>query len=125
MNTYFPPNQPTARRCFEFGQAIGRAIRQWEQDKKVGIVASGGLTHFAVDEDLDRKVIDALKKRDADSLISIPEEILQSGTSEVKNWIATMGVLWETDLEMELIDYIPAYRSDGGTGVGAAFATWS
>ena len=29
LNTYFPPNRPTARRCYRFGQSIGRAIAGW------------------------------------------------------------------------------------------------
>lgn len=125
MNTYFPPNQPSIARCFEFGRSIGRAVQTWSGDQKVGVVASGGLTHFAVIEEFDRKVIEALRTRDIDTLLGIPEPVLQSGTSEVKNWVAALGVIWETDLLMDLIDYVPAYRSDAGTGVGAAFATWS
>ena len=29
LNTYFPPNQPTAKRCYQFGESIGRAISGW------------------------------------------------------------------------------------------------
>lgn len=29
LNTYFEPNQPTAKRCYEFGKSIGRAIAGW------------------------------------------------------------------------------------------------
>jgi hypothetical protein len=47
---------------------------------------------------------------------------LQSGSSEILNWIAAGGAL--EGLRMELVDYIPGYRSEGGTGVGMAFAKW-
>ena len=39
----------------------------------------------------------------------IPEAKLQSGSSEIKNWIVAAGAL--TDLDFELVDYVPGYRS--------------
>ena len=54
LNTYYPPNQPTPRRCHQLGRAIRQAVEAWPSGKRVGIVASGGLSHFFVDEELDR-----------------------------------------------------------------------
>ena len=56
--------------------------------------------------------------------ISEPESSYQSGTSEIKNWIATMAALEGTGLEFDLVDYIPCYRSEAGTGNAMAFALW-
>ena len=53
----------------------------------------------------------------------LPTGILRSGTSEALNWITAGGAL--SGLSFELLDYIPAYRSPAGTGVGMAFATWN
>jgi 3-O-methylgallate 3,4-dioxygenase len=50
--------------------------------------------------------------------------LFQSGTSEVKNWITVAGILAETKLRMKLLDYVPCYRSEAGTGNAMAFATW-
>lgn len=122
LNTYYPPNQPRAVRCYEFGKALGRAIREWEDSRRVAIVASGGLSHFAVDEALDRGVLEALAARDADALRSLPERKLQSGSSEIKNWIVTAAAVG--DLDFELIDYLPGYRSPAGTGCGLGFVRW-
>lgn len=122
LNTYYPPNQPRAARCYEFGKALGRAIREWEDPRRVAIVASGGLSHFAVDEALDRGVLEALAARDADALRSLPERKLQSGSSEIKNWIVTAAAVG--DLDFELIDYLPGYRSPAGTGCGLGFVRW-
>ncbi|MDA0240677.1 MAG: hypothetical protein O3A84_11725, partial [Proteobacteria bacterium] len=44
-NTFYPPNQPTPKRCFDFGRSIGRAIRSWESDLRVAVIASGGVSH--------------------------------------------------------------------------------
>ena len=124
VNTYFPPNQPPARRCYEFGRALGRAIAAWDSDATVAIAASGGLSHFAVDEEWDQAMLDAMARRDIETLVGQPEAIFQSGTSEVKNWITVLGALEETDLQMEVIDYVPCFRSPAGTGAGMGFAVW-
>ncbi|MDQ1628197.1 MAG: hypothetical protein QOI54_1941 [Actinomycetota bacterium] len=123
LNTYFPPNQPTAARCYALGQAVRDAVASWPADMRVGVIASGGLSHFVVDEELDRSVIKAIEARDADSLGAIPEARLQSGSSEIKNWLVAAGAL--TDLSFELVDYVPGYRSAGGTGCGMAFGRWT
>lgn len=124
-NTFFPPNQPTARRMFEFGRAVGRAIRGWESDARVVVIGSGGMSHFVVDEPFDRSLIAAIQARDPDSLCSLDEALFQSGTSELKNWIAAAGCLFETDLSGDLIDYVPCYRSEAGTGTANGFLAWN
>lgn len=125
INTFYPPNQPSALRCWNFGRSIGRAIHQWQSDQTVGVIASGGLSHFVVDEVLDRKVLDALRTGDADALTSIDESIFESGTSEIKNWIAGAGILAETSLRLDHETYVPCYRSEAGTGSGMGFVTWT
>ena len=124
MNTYFEPNQPPVRRCFEFGRSMGRAVKTWKKDARVAVAGSGGLTHFAIDEELDRQLLRAFRERDLDTLLSVPENVLQAGTSVYMHWIAALGVLWEADLEIYLIDYVPCYRSEAGTGAGMGFAAW-
>ncbi|MDP6430019.1 MAG: hypothetical protein QF393_18545 [Rhodospirillales bacterium] len=125
LNTFFPPNQPTPRRCYRFGQSIGRAIRGWNSDKRVAICASGGISHFVIDEDFDNRILKALLQRDEDAIFNEPNAMFRSGTSETKNWIAVAGILSGTDLEMDLLDYVPCYRTEAGTGNAMAFATWT
>jgi len=124
INTFYPPNQPSAGRCYKFGRALGRAIAQWNTGKTVAVIASGGLSHFVVDETLDQKLIAAMESNDVKTLCSIPEAEYQSGTSEWKNWICTAGIMHEAGLKMKLLDYVPCYRSEAGTGSGLGFATW-
>lgn len=123
VNTLYPPNQPSPRRCHQFGRAIAEAIRSFPGDDRVAVVTSGGLSHFVVDEALDRATLDALLKEDGEALAALPRQKLNSGTSEILNWVALGGAV--TGLLMEVIDYVPAYRSPAGTGVGMAFATWT
>lgn len=122
LNTYVPPNQPTPRRCYHLGRALRRAIDCYPSDVRVAVVASGGLSHFVIDEALDQRVIEGLGEHDVESLTTIPRRYMRSGTSEILNWIAVGGAT--EHLEMELVDYVPAYRSAQGTGVGAGFALW-
>lgn len=123
VNTYAPPNQPTPARCYDFGRAIADAVSSFPEDMRVAVVASGGLSHFVIDEKLDRDVLTALGQNDAALLGSIPRKLLRSGTSEVLNWIAAGGAL--RGLSMNVVDYVAAYRSPAGTGVGMGFALWS
>jgi hypothetical protein len=122
LNTYYPPNQPTPKRCYQLGRAIREATSAWPSKTRVGIVASGGLSHFVVDEALDRRVLDLLAKKDVAAITALPAAQLESGNSEIRNWIATAGAV--EHLEMKLIDYVPCYRSEAGTGIGTAFAVW-
>jgi len=124
VNTFYPPNQPPAARCFQFGRALARAVASWAEDKTVAIIASGGMSHFVVDEDFDREVLAAMGSGDAATLGRVPESTWQSGTSEIKNWITVAGAMTEAGLKMNLVDYVPAYRSEAGTGSGLAFALW-
>ena len=122
QNTYYPPNQPLPNRCFNFGQTIREAIESWESDARVCVLASGGLTHFVVDENLDRAIIRAFEEKDAEYLRTIPPELLNSGNSEIRNWITVAGMLQDKD--MKLVDYVPCYRSSASTGCAMAFAYW-
>jgi hypothetical protein len=127
LNTYFPPNRPTARRCYDLGRSIGRAIAGWNganENKRIAVCASGGISHFVVDEEFDDRILTAIGKRDTGAIFAEPENMFLSGTSETKNWITIAGMLAETDLEMNLVDYVPSYRSEGGTGCGMAYASW-
>lgn len=125
VNTYYPPNQPSPRRCFEFGRALGRAIASWPGGERIAVAASGGMSHFVVDEEMDHRLLDALARRDYATLTGEPDVHFRSGTSEIKNWIVVAGLLAETGLSMSLIDYAPCYRTEAGTGSGMGFAFWS
>lgn len=123
LNTYYPPNQPTPRRCYALGQAIRAAVESYPEDKRVGIIASGGLSHFVVDEELDRGLLQAMQAKDAEALRGIDRARINSGSSEIRNWICTAGAV--EHLDMQWHDYLPCYRTPAGTGTGVAFAEWN
>jgi 3-O-methylgallate 3,4-dioxygenase len=122
VNTYYPPNQPTPKRCYDFGRTLRSAIEAWPGKARVAILASGGLSHFVVDEDLDQQCMDGIKNKDIISLSQLPRRKLNSGNSEVRNWIIAAGAVEHLDLDY--MTYIPCYRSEAGTGCAMAFAEW-
>ena len=124
INTFYPPNQPTARRCYDFGKTILRAIQSWPSDLRVMLVASGGLTHFAIDEDMDARFFEAFRRREIESIAQLGEGVFQDGTSEVKNWIPVAGAMADLGYEMTVVDYVPCYRSVAGTGNAMGFVYW-
>ena len=125
VNTYYPPNQPSPRRCFDLGRALGRAILSWPGEQRIAVAASGGLSHFVVDEEMDARLLEAMRTRDYERLVSEPDIHFRSGTSEIKNWIVLAGIIAETDLSMRILDYAACYRTEAGTGSGMGFATWA
>jgi hypothetical protein len=123
LNTYYPPNVPSPRRCHDIGKALSSAINASKADLKVAVIASGGLSHFVVDEELDRRVIKGLSAQEAEILRRLPSKSLQSGSSEILNWVLAAGAL--TELPLSWTQYQPLYRTPAGTGVGAGFAIWA
>jgi 3-O-methylgallate 3,4-dioxygenase len=122
LNTCYPPNQPTPKRCYALGQALRRAIEAWPADKRVAVAGSGGLSHFVVDEEVDWMALNAMKDRDVAAIAALPRERLNSAASEIRNWIAAAGAL--EHLNMEVVAYVAGYRTPAGTGGGWCCARW-
>ena len=123
LNTYNPPNPPLPKRCVRLGKALKDLIESYPEELRVGLVASGGLSHFVVEEDLDRSIIAALKGKDLDFLAGLDPRRLKAGSSEIRNWIVVASAA--ADLDLTWISYTPSYRTPAGTGIGLAFARWS
>ena len=122
VNTFFKPNQPTPKRCYYVGEALRDAIESWDSNARVAVMASGGLSHVIIDEEIDQMTLDGLQGKDETALRSLPVDRLDLGTSEIRNWIVLGGVV--PDKKMELLTYEPCYRSLAGTGCAMGFAYW-
>jgi hypothetical protein len=117
-------NRPRLRRILRFGRAVGEIVRELPDDLRVVLIASGGLTHFVVDEELDRDVIDAMLAGDEERLAAFPEAYFHGNTCEIKSWYALVAAMKGTGLAMRMLDYVPCYRSEAGTGSAMGFAVW-
>jgi 2,3-dihydroxyphenylpropionate 1,2-dioxygenase len=73
VNTSAPP-LPTMDRCFQIGEVVRQAIESWENDLKVAIVASGGLSHWVPIPKIDSE------KPEDQSLI----QVLKNGRQEIE-----------------------------------------
>lgn len=122
INVDRPPNQPTPKRCYDFGRAVRDAITAWDSPAKVAVVATGGLSVGIIEEELDRRALAAMQNKDVAAIAALPRPWMEGATGEVRSWLAAAGCA--EHLKMNLLDYIPAYRTPAGTGAGLAFAYW-
>ena len=94
---------PTPRRCWRIGQALGRAIRAFEGDVRVAVVATGGLSHQLhgpdfgfVNPEWDNRFLDLLEERpEALADASHEDFMLRGGAESVEMmvWLAMRGAL--------------------------------
>jgi Catalytic LigB subunit of aromatic ring-opening dioxygenase len=123
LNVHTPPNQPTPKRCYDFGRAVRSALEAWDNPARIAIVATGGLSISVIQPELDQRMLEAARTHDTGALFALPRARMQGSTGEVLCWIAAAGAL--EHLQMEVLDYVQGYRSPAGTGSGLGFAMWS
>ena len=94
---------PTARRCFNLGKSLRKAIQSFPEDLKVAIVGSGGLSHQVHGEragfnnlDWDQEFLDLLES-DPEKLteVSISDYAKRGGMegAEIVMWLIMRGAL--------------------------------
>lgn len=86
-------------------------------------MASGGLSHVVIDEDIDAMTTTALRTNNPEMLWQLPRERLRGGTSEILNWVALAGAV--EPMELKFLEYVTTYRSPAATGCGMGFAYWT
>lgn len=82
---------PSAKRCYALGKAVGDAIRAWDSDKKVAVIASGGLSH-QLDGERAGFINKGFDLQFMDSLLSNPEWATQFSTTELVRKAGTQGI---------------------------------
>ena len=122
INTCYPPNWISPKRAYALGRAVRKAVEGWDSDLRVAVATSGGLSHFVVDEEMDRHALKGMAEADGELLSSLPRHRMQSATTETLNWVATAGAMGDT--KMDVICYEPGYRTNAGTGCGCACGSW-
>jgi aromatic ring-opening dioxygenase catalytic subunit (LigB family) len=114
VNAFVAP-QPTARRCFAFGQHIARVVTQspW----KVGIIATGGLSHFPelslprvgeTDTVFDRRLIHWMATGEHGPLQELTaDELHKTGSHEFLNWMVLLGAVTPARAEVRYFGELP------------------
>lgn len=97
INTLFPP-LPTLQRCRELGAAVAYVLRQSGMTRRVGILATGGISHSVGEPGMDRndprfdaEFVDALAAGNLDKACAYSDSALDAlgnGTHEIRSWIA-------------------------------------
>ncbi|HEY8507453.1 MAG TPA: class III extradiol dioxygenase subunit beta [Steroidobacteraceae bacterium] len=112
----FPP--PTGNRCFNLGRAIKRAIEKWDEDLKVVVFGTGGMSHQLqglraglINKEWDLRFLDSLAG-DAEVARKIPfiEYVREAGSEgiEMVMWLVSRGALEDKVREVYRFYHIPA-----------------
>ena len=122
------PPLPSVRRCYSWGAMLAEAVASFPGKLRVGILATGGLSHSIgepdmgrIDEAFDRDCIRRFENGDAPALFDFLNERLPgagNGASEVRNWVAAHGAARGRGFELIRYDPIP------NVYVGCGFASW-
>ena len=114
VNAFVAP-QPTARRCFAFGQHIARVVARspWN----VGIIATGGLSHFPelalprvgeTDTVFDRKLIHWMERGEHAPLQELTaDELHKTGSHEFLNWMVLLGAVTPARAQVRYFGELP------------------
>jgi protocatechuate 4,5-dioxygenase beta chain len=116
---------PSAARCWKLGEAIGRAVSDWETDAKVLIVGTGGLSHQLdgeraghINKRFDLQFMDSLVGDDPRwaTRMSINELVRETGTQgiELLMWLAARAALPGTVRELHRNYHIPISNTAAG-----------
>ena len=118
----YPP--PTGKRCFDLGRAIRRAVEAYDEDLRVVIFGTGGMSHQlhgeragVINSDFDRRFLDDLT-RDQQRLIDLPhiEYVREAGAEgiELVMWLIMRGALDRDITEVYRHYHVPASNTATG-----------
>jgi len=118
----YPP--PTAHRCYQFGKALGKAIRAYPEDLRVVVFGTGGMSHQLqgpraglINSAYDRKFLDLMTKNPR-KLASVThlELVRETGSEgiELVMWLIMRGALDEKVREVHRFYHVPASNTAVG-----------
>ena len=131
QNCAVPPLMP-ARRAYEFGVALGEAIRSYSGLERVALVGAGGLSHWIgnprvgdINEEFDHWFLDRLANNELDQVLDMPNEEIElagNGNHEMRTWLAVAGTMAPTPATA--LAYEPVYPWITGMGVAEWETGW-
>src|SRR5262245_22996887 len=114
INCFVAP-QPTARRCFAFGRHIARVVAG--NDWNVGIIATGGLSHFPelsvarigqTDSVFDNRLIHWMQRGEHEPLQELSaDELHKTGSHEFLNWMVLLGAVSPARADVRYFGELP------------------
>ena len=118
----YPP--PTGKRCFDLGRAIGDIVQSFDEDLRVVIFGTGGMSHQLqgeragiINQEFDIDFLDRLST-DPAALSHKPhvEYIREAGSEgvELVMWLAMRGALGDSVKEVYRHYHVPASNTGAG-----------
>ena len=121
LNTYFAPNQPRPRRCYELGEAIRRAVESFSGRCPRRHHCLGRLKSFSGRRGIRPRHPQGLRRQGCRLSCKICRATnCMPAVSEILNWVGVAGACEHLDLNW--FEYVPGYRTPAGTGTGLSFA---
>jgi len=91
------------RRSYEFGKALGEAVRTFDGLDRIAVVGAGGLSHWIghprvgdIEESFDRWFLEQLEEGSLDQVLDMPDaelELAGNGAHEIRSWLAIAGAV--------------------------------
>ncbi len=118
----YPP--PTGERCYKLGQAIRRAVESFDEDLRVVVFGTGGMSHQLhgeraglVNLEWDKKFMDDLTA-DPERLRKLPhiEYVREAGSEgiEMVMWLIMRGALSDNAREVYRFNHVPGSNTSVG-----------
>ncbi|HZE92681.1 MAG TPA: class III extradiol dioxygenase subunit beta, partial [Rhizobacter sp.] len=118
----YPP--PTGNRCYQLGKAIRRAVESFDQDLKVMVFGTGGMSHQLqgpraglINKAFDTAFLDGLTQ-DPQALAQLPhlEYVREAGSEgiELVMWLIMRGALNDRVRELHRHYHVPASNTAVG-----------
>jgi len=115
---------------FEQGKQLYKSISQKSNSQKVALIASGDLSHYLKEDGpygfhpdgpkFDKELIEALKKKDIETILKLDEIYPQAGECGLRSFCFLLGIL-----EASAIEWQPEILSyEGPFGVGYLVANF-
>ena len=101
VNCAAPP-YPGINRCYDVGRTIAAAIEAWGSNKRIAVIAAGGLSHSPgdaqmghIDEAFDLDFLARLESGSRERIASLNNDEIEaagSSTGEIRSWIVLAGI---------------------------------
>ncbi len=121
------PPWPTPHRCYDFGRMVRRFVEARDDDLRVVVIGTGGLSHWVglpesgqINERFDRDFLRRLEAGDAARLVDYSASQIDAagnGAHEIRTWLVAAG---SVGTPFEVLAYEPVPEWLTGTAVAAA-----
>lgn len=118
---------PTSNRCFQLGKAIRKAVEAMDEDARVVVVGTGGMSHQLhgerfghLNRDFDNYFLDTIRDNPQELVALDQQELMRQAGAEAVElimWLIMRGALTEDVVEVHRNYYAPMTTGMGLTAL--------